>query len=941
VAKITPVGNGESGLSARNKINTAIESVDTDATLTGDGNSATPLSVDVTNLPAADVKSVYESNANTNEFTDAEKTKLGTVSSGATETNTVNVEAAGALMDGDYSVNGLQVRTAVGAYTTRSVVDAGSGKVSITNSDGVAGDVTLDINEAALDHGTMAGLTDDTHPQYTSLNGRAGGQVVYGGTGPGEGFTLNSTTDPVKGEVFLDGFPIKRNIANNGNTGLIDGGALSVNADPTLFDVAAGNGQIIDSATDPNAPSAALVSWPAITGISVTNLATAEFTHVYMNSSGQVIQSVSMPTPESRRDSIYLGKLVHPDNVSLFAASSQPEVIINPLNCVADFWLSLGLLNISGNKISANGANLSIDRSAGTVHQVGVNYQANKQKPNIRDLAAATPITFRYRTQTSVESTNTTVLDPTVYDNGGTVTAIPGSNNQATNVRVYMFNAGGIRIQYGQQVYATLAAAVEALTTEPFVVEQNIADNGVLLGVVSVTKGATALNNTAEAKFSPASKFGEIAAGTGSSSVSTLQNAYDNSISPEIIVDAVRGGLTIRDADTPINAPLFEVESSLGATRHFSVDGTGRTLINTSTGAHQVDIEGDVFVNYVATATEANAFEIDVDAAGFGGIRAVDVVYVTGAQQANAEEDVMLLNIDESASVSGEIVGLNVLATQGSASVHAVAVGVGVAPILQASGGFGNMDSALVNATDRLTEFLNAGNDIEFFSAVNDTVTIGHSAQFSELEFLLATTASQNCLITFEYSTGVGTWAEFFPTDGTNGMTNSGVIAWLASNTATWTPGTGGEYLIRLTRTRNGLNTPPVESLVQISSPVLYEWDKDGDVNVRNLSVEDDTSLRNTEIYNSIPPTASVTDGVILYAEDVSASSELRVRDEAGNVTTLSPHNFSGISEGASEDMAWAYYSEKDGNYINVDMLKLARVLEELSGEKLVYTGKV
>jgi hypothetical protein len=29
---------------------------------------------------------------------------------------------------------------------------------------------------------------------------------------------------------------------------------------------------------------------------------------------------------------------------------------------------------------------------------------------------------------------------------------------------------------------------------------------------------------------------------------------------------------------------------------------------------------------------------------------------------------------------------------------------------------------------------------------------------------------------------------------------------------------------------------------------------------------------------------------VQLYAEDVTASSELRVRDEAGNVTTLSPH---------------------------------------------------
>lgn len=90
-------------------------------------------------------------------------------------------------------------------------------------------------------------------------------------------------------------------------------------------------------------------------------------------------------------------------------------------------------------------------------------------------------------------------------------------------------------------------------------------------------------------------------------------------------------------------------------------------------------------------------------------------------------------------------------------------------------------------------------------------------------------------------------------------------------------------------------------------------------------------------IFNGTAPTGSVTNGCVLYAEDVSSSSELKVRDEAGNVTTLSPHNFSLIPEGASEDMAWAYYSEKGGKRINVDMLKLARMVEKLTGEKLVY----
>ena len=94
-------------------------------------------------------------------------------------------------------------------------------------------------------------------------------------------------------------------------------------------------------------------------------------------------------------------------------------------------------------------------------------------------------------------------------------------------------------------------------------------------------------------------------------------------------------------------------------------------------------------------------------------------------------------------------------------------------------------------------------------------------------------------------------------------------------------------------------------------------------------------------ITNGTAPISSVTNSVLLFSQDVSSSAELRVRDEAGNVTTLSPHNFSLIPEGSSEELAWSYYSEKDGMAINVDMLKLARILEELTGEKLVHIKKL
>ncbi|RMH55498.1 MAG: hypothetical protein D6679_11645 [Candidatus Hydrogenedentota bacterium] len=90
---------------------------------------------------------------------------------------------------------------------------------------------------------------------------------------------------------------------------------------------------------------------------------------------------------------------------------------------------------------------------------------------------------------------------------------------------------------------------------------------------------------------------------------------------------------------------------------------------------------------------------------------------------------------------------------------------------------------------------------------------------------------------------------------------------------------------------------------------------------------------------NGSTPAGPVANGAILWSENVLGTFELRVMDGAGNITTLSPHNFS-LSP-RSEDMAWSFYSENPelGKKINVDMLKAIRVLERLSGEKLVYVA--
>jgi hypothetical protein len=87
----------------------------------------------------------------------------------------------------------------------------------------------------------------------------------------------------------------------------------------------------------------------------------------------------------------------------------------------------------------------------------------------------------------------------------------------------------------------------------------------------------------------------------------------------------------------------------------------------------------------------------------------------------------------------------------------------------------------------------------------------------------------------------------------------------------------------------------------------------------------------------------SSTGNMTLKTQD----AEIRVEDSAGNNTVVSPHNFDWIPNGASEDLAWSYYSRKgdeendfdNTKYISADITKVIRKVENLTGEKLIYTG--
>ncbi len=249
------------------------------------------------------------------------------------------------------------------------------------------------------------------------------------------------------------------------------------------------------------------------------------------------------------------------------------------------------------------------------------------------------------------------------------------------------------------------------------------------------------------------------------------------------------------------------------------------------------NIDGSLLLRHTAAENDDHAAEIVCDASGFSDVKALDVDYITGAQSAGEDESIILVNVDDTLATGGVVTALEMLGTEGGAKLVGLHAGALVHPIEQLSGVFSNADSVLDNAVD-VTIALSSGGagNVSVFENDDETITVGEATKFEEIEFLLGTPSSGGGIApTFEYSTGVGTWASFGPVDGTNGLRNTGVVAWMDSDISSWAVGTGSEYLIRITRTRNVLTTTPIVDKIQIAVGVEFSWNKDGDIVCNSL----------------------------------------------------------------------------------------------------------
>jgi hypothetical protein len=387
-----------------------------------------------------------------------------------------------------------------------TVLSVTKGGVSVTGSFVVTGGVAVSPYVQLLPVATVAIPSNQT-ASYIYTSGSTN-DMYFTQYQPGSGF--NNTTRL----RWLEGLL---------TTGLLHGGVLSTTTGSTTFSITSGSGLILSYnatlTTDPY-PTINFVQWPAYVSQSVTYITSSLITYIGVNATGGIIQQTSPFSLSADSDFITIGRVLHQSGSVTNGVVTQPIVSYGTNHWQDDFTRAFGPLKISGHVLAASGSTLGLTKTAGDSYVIGRNYTTDPNNPNNITSATDTAVTVSkiyrayvsgsaLRLDTSASNAGYTTINPTQYNNNGTLASVGASD--ASIQRVYWYpnsTSRAFTVYYGSAVYANppggstaLDVAQQNIATETFIEGENTAGAAILVGYILVLGNATNLSNTAQARF--------------------------------------------------------------------------------------------------------------------------------------------------------------------------------------------------------------------------------------------------------------------------------------------------------------------------------------------------------------------------------------------------------------------------------------------------------
>ncbi len=356
-----------------------------------------------------------------------------------------------------------------------------------------------------------------------------------------------------------------------GDTGVLTFVGLST-ASTSTINIGAIKAYIVNNETNPLVPTYTYLDYSGQTGVIVPTRLTGSESFVFLTSGGTISFQNTFPTSSERKTKIWLGKVSHP-NSNITLVINEPDYLTSPLALTRDFYQKISYIN-EGVYPYPNGANLNINITGGKIGGNGINFINDRTNPNELSMGPGIVQGFTYRTQTGGTTTSVITINPSVYDNGGVITSVGGGANTSTIQYIFAVPGQGYIIQYGQNTYTTITAAISAISRESFVLWPNLVKNAILIGALAINKSATQLNDLSQAQFFRADIFGGLIGSTAGVGVSTLDSAYHNSITPQIVVTDTLGAVTFQSGRASNASSVFDIRNSSSITTA-SINGDG------------------------------------------------------------------------------------------------------------------------------------------------------------------------------------------------------------------------------------------------------------------------------------------------------------------------------------------------------------------------------
>lgn len=380
----------------------------------------------------------------------------------------------------------IQRTTIISTLFNGVYVDNNPNPIVLTGQSVVACTIDANAFQALFDH-----IVDFNNPHLTTAD-----QIPY-----------DPTDDPITVATDLQAAledhadRIEKDVTTA--TGVHQGGIISALAGTDTFDVASGDGLIVDSQTDTLASSITEVIWTAKTGVTLlTPTSTIGVMHIFIDVNGDVIQYEGQPPNSYYRDYIKLG-LIYFLNDVIAEVRNSPQMVRQSAFDVYDSIRHQEM--IQGLDINPVDASLTVWIAAGTIFNPGINWYVDKKDPNVLALAQigdnVTPAGLFTMYMDGNYSGPSVANIPKAYNSTG-VSTVTLTGNKATIHRLYTFGTQASSRTFvllmGQNEYNDIDRAIGSINYDEAHTSFPDETNGmVFLGYIGVSAAATEFGDLA------------------------------------------------------------------------------------------------------------------------------------------------------------------------------------------------------------------------------------------------------------------------------------------------------------------------------------------------------------------------------------------------------------------------------------------------------------